>query len=280
MVPAVNTVGVPSICHRKAYVGTDMIASMNRLPVFVCAVFVLLLCLAPALVIAAGDEELKEDTISVSGTGKIKTTPDICQISLSVKTTGTDVKKLQGENAKSMTKILAALGSMETCALGSKEIQTRGFSISEVYYPDDTLVAKYGKDVTIYQVTNNINIETDKLTCVGDIIDTAIANGANDIDYVTFTLSPEKENEYRSQALVAATDLARKDAEVVLGALGVTLGSVHTVSVEQSYNPPVYYASTNKASYMMEAGAGPAATPIDPGDVDVTATVSITFRIV
>ncbi|MBN1166924.1 MAG: SIMPL domain-containing protein [Methanospirillaceae archaeon] len=252
---------------------------MNRLPVFVCAVLILLLFVGSAPVIAAGDEDFKEDTISVSGTGKIKTTPDICQISLSVKSTGTDVKKLQGENAKAMTKILTALGSMDTCALGNKEIQTRGFSISEVYYPDDTLVAKYGKDVTIYQVTNNINIETDKLSCAGDIIDTAIANGANDIDYVTFTLSPEKENEYRSQALVAATDLAHKDAEVVLGALGVSLGSVHTVSVEQSYNPPVYYASTNKASYMMEAAAGPA-TPIDPGDVEVTATVSVTFRIV
>jgi len=99
----------------------------------------------------ADDEQtVDEDTISVSGTGIVKTTPDICKISLSVKTTGTDVQDLQKENALSMTAILAALGSMDACSLSEKEIQTGGFTISEVYYPDDTLVSKYGKDVTIY----------------------------------------------------------------------------------------------------------------------------------
>lgn len=253
---------------------------MNRITVLTLVAMVLLSFVIIAPVCMADDEEpVDEDTISVSGTGIIKTTPDICQISLSVKTTGTDVKDLQEENAKSMTAILAALGSIDTCSLSDKEIQTSGFTISEVYYPDDTLISKYGKDVTIYQVTNTIGIETDKLSCVGEIIDTAVENGANNIDYVTFTLSPEKEDEYRSQALVAAVNEARDDAQVVLEALGRDIGSAKTVSVQQTYNPPVYYASTNKEAYLTEAGSAPAATPIDPGDVDVTADVSITYRI-
>ncbi len=253
---------------------------MNRGIVFALATIVVLaIFIAAPICIADDSDTVDEDTIYVSGTGIIKTMPDVCQIALSVKTTGTDVKNLQKDNAKSMNKILTALSSMDTCALNEKEIQTGGFSISEVYYPDDAQIAKYGKDVTIYQVTNTINIETDKLSCTGEIIDTAIANGANDIDYVTFTLSPEKENEYRADALVAAVNEARKDAQVVLEALGENLGSVKTVNVQESYNPPVYYGTTNKASYLMEAGSAPAATPIDPGDVDVTAQVSITFRI-
>jgi len=255
---------------------------MNRFSFSILGILVLL-CMGCAIsaCIADDEETVDDDTISVSGTGIIKTTPDICKISLSVKTTGTDVKDLQDENAKSMTKILAAFSSMDTCALADNEIQTSGFSISEVYYPDDTLISRYGKDVTIYQVTNSISIETDKLSCIGEIIDTAIANGANDIDSVTFTLSPDKENEYRAQALVAAVDEARTDAGIVLEALGRNTGSVKTVNVQKSYNPPVYYDSANYA-LPAASGGGPARaeTPIDPGEVDVTAEVSITYRIV
>ncbi|MDP3013964.1 MAG: SIMPL domain-containing protein, partial [Candidatus Subteraquimicrobiales bacterium] len=224
-------------------------------------------------------EAVIDDIISVSGTGIVKTAPDICTISLSVTTKGTNVKELQKENAKTMNKILAGFERMDSCSLTEKEVQTSGFSISEVYYPDDAILSKYGKDKTIYQVENSISIETGKLSCIGDIIDTAVSNGANRIDSVTFSLSPEKEQEYRASALAAAVDMASHDAEVVLGTLGRSLGSVQTVNVQQSYNPPVYYGSGDSMAYMIQAESAPAPTPIDPGDVEVTADVSITYRI-
>lgn len=261
------------------YFFRDITSNMNRIWFIPLTIIIILSVSSIIPGCIADDEETGEDTIYVSGTGIIKTAPDICKISLSVKTTGTNVKELQKNNAKAMNKILTALSSMDTCALTEKEVQTSDFSISEVYYPDDAMIAKFGKDVTIYEVTNSISIETDKLSCIGEIIDTAVVNGANDIDYVTFTLSPDKENEYRAEALVAAVDEAQKDARIVLEALGRNLGSVKTVNVQESYNPPVYYGSSDSAAYMIQAESAPAPTPIDPGDVEVTADVSITYRI-
>lgn len=241
---------------------------------------VLILCVGSISMVCADEEEtVIDDTISVSGTGIVKTAPDICTISLSVTTKGTNVKELQKENAKTMNKILAGFKRMDSCSLDEKEVQTSGFSISEVYYPDDATIAKYGKDKTIYQVENSISIETGKLSCIGDIIDTAVSNGANRIDSVTFSLSPKKEQEYRASALSAAVDMASHDAEAVLSALGRSLGSVQTVNVVKSYNPPVYYGASDSMAYMIQAESAPAPTPIDPGDVEVTADVSITYRI-
>ena len=160
--------------------------------------------------------------------------------------------------------------------LTGREIGTTSYSISEVYFLDDALKAKYGEDVTIYQVSNTISIETEKIERVGDIIDLAVAAGANSVSSLQFTLSQEKTAELRREALTIAVKKAQTDAGTVMAAMGKTLGDVHEVIVDESYQPPVYY---NQDSRYLQMSAGASKTPIEPGAVEVTARITTGYVI-
>jgi len=175
-----------------------------------------------------------------------------------------------------METVMSALRDPSKGNLTGREIGTTSYYISEVYYPDDALKAKYGDNVTIYQVSNTISIETEKIDRVGDLIDLAVAAGANSVSSLQFTLSQQKTAELRKEALAIAVKKAQADAETVMAAMGKTLGDVHEVTVDESYQPPVYY---NQDSRSVQMAAGAPSTPIEPGSVEVTARVTTGYRI-
>ena len=214
--------------------------------------------------------------IHVTGSGTIKAAPDRVQIEFTVVTKNPDVKAAQKENARKMDMVMSALRNPSKGNLTGQEIGTTSYSISEVYYPDDALKAKYGEDVTIYQVSNTISIETEKIEKVGDIIDLAVVSGANSVNSLQFTLSQEKTAKLRNEALVIAVKKAQTDARTVTAAMGKSLGDVHEVIVDESYQPPVYY---NQDSRSFGRAAEALATPIEPGSVEVTARVTAGYKI-
>lgn len=223
--------------------------------------------------------ETKDGDISlihVTGSGTIKTAPDRVQIELTVVTKNPDVKAAQKENARKMDTVMSALRDPSKGNLTGREIGTTSYYISEVYYPDDALKAKYGDNVTIYQVSNTISIETEKIDRVGDIIDLAVAAGANSVSSLQFTLSQQKTAELRKEALAIAVKKAQADAETVIAAMGKSLGDVHEVTVDESYQPPVYYNQDSRSAQM---AAGAPSTPIEPGSVEVTARVTAGYQI-
>jgi len=218
----------------------------------------------------------KENVIHVSGSGTIKTNPDRCEISFSVVTKNSDVKAAQKENARKMDAVMAVLKNPSKGNLTPTEISTSSYSISEVYSPDDTLKAKYGDNVVIYEVSNTVTVETSQLDTIGDLIDMVVTNGANGVSSLKFTLSKEKTAELRSEALKIAVEKARADADATSSALGISVGTVHEVTVDDSYNPPVYYNQDLRSEKLAAAALS---TPIEPGSVDVTAQVSVTYEI-
>jgi uncharacterized protein YggE len=141
---------------------------------------------------AAESKQTDIPLIYVTGSGTIKATPDRVQIELTVVTKNPDVKAAQKENARKMETVMSVLRDPSKGNPNHKEIGTTSYSISEVYYPDDALKAKYGDNVTIYEVSNTISIETEKIDQVGDIIDLAVAAGANSVSSLQFTLSQQR----------------------------------------------------------------------------------------
>ena len=90
-------------------------------------------------------------------------------------------------------------------------------------------------------------------------------------------LSDEQAQALRSQALTKAVANARADANAVAAALNVTLTGTQTADISQGYIPVVYgnYDTTSAASGALKA----APTPIQSGDITVTAQVSVTYTI-
>jgi len=220
--------------------------------------------------VAAADSN--DHTISAQGTGKVTTSPDQAVIALSVKTENTDLKLAQARNAEIMTDVINAL---KAAGIPDGELETSGYSVYST--KDDS--GKWSSK-TIFHVQNRITITTKYVDKAGELIDISINNGANDVDSVYFTLSDEKSSELRSNALKAAVAQAQADAEVVAGSLGKEIVDVKNVNIGSSYVPMAYSDNMMKSYSSEEVGAARAPTPVDPGTVDVTASVSIEYIII
>jgi uncharacterized protein YggE len=218
----------------------------------------------------AADPACPENLISVSGTGEILTAPDIGLATFGVQTENQDVKIAQQENARIMDGIISAL---VTAGIPREDIQTVSYTIYPVY---DDNTRPFSQKIKYYQVTSMVQVKVRDVARTGEIIDIAVNAGANQVSSVAFTLSPEKERSLRAQALTEAVANARYDADVTAAATGVTITGVKSVSVGSVY-VPVYYDNRYSGAAEMKSAAVP--TPIEAGQITVTAQVSISYLI-
>jgi uncharacterized protein YggE len=219
----------------------------------------------PAMAI---DEECDLHLLYVSGTGKITTDPDRAIVSLAVETQHSDVKAAQNENAVRMNEVINAVRAL---GIPSEDLKTTGYTISIIR--DETEKGVFDREVTYYRVINTLLVELKDIQKAGEVVDIAINNGANRVNYVSFTLSDEKQESLRAEALTDAVNSARNDANAVAGAMGVSITGVKEISVGSPVIPVRY------AEMAYDTAPVGAATPIEPNTIDVTATVSITYLI-
>lgn len=236
--------------------------------IFIFAVVMLIAMAAFIGSASAADEKL----IQVSGTGKVTTDPDLVEVSIAVQTENPDALAAQQENANKMNECISAL---KASGFTDDELKTTGYSMYSYMTGSDS---PFGKDKKVYRVTNTLVVETDMTDMAGKIVDTAIANGANNVNYISFKLSDEKSQMLRSEALTKAVAQARSDADSVALALGVSIAGVQSVNVGASYSPYTYAESSYK-SISVDSAAGMVPTPIQADTVDVTASVSISYLI-
>jgi len=230
----------------------------------------LLLLVLPMAATAADPAACPENLISVTGNGEVLTAPDIGLATFGVQTENADVKTAQQENAKDMDQMISAL---LTAGIPREDIQTVSYTIYPVY--DDT-TRLFGQKVKYYQVTSMVQVTVRDIARTGEIIDIAVNNGANQVSSVGFSLSPAKEKALRAQALTQAVANARSDADVTAAATGVTITGVKSVNVGSVY-VPVYYDNRYGSGAEMKTTAVP--TPIEAGQITVTAQVSISYLI-
>ncbi|KUG21323.1 outer membrane protein [hydrocarbon metagenome] len=233
-----------------------------------CALILMILSVAAIGQVTAQTERPEDKLIRVSGTGKVITTPDRAIISLAVETQHTDVKVAQQENARRMDTVI---GAIKAAGIGADDLKTTGYNIYPVYDNSDSPLTR---KVNYYRVTNTVMITLRDVDRAGEIIDTGIENGANRVNQVIFTLSDEKEREFRGEALTQAVQYARGDADAVAAALGKTIVDVREATVGGSYVPVVY-----DSRYLGAAEMAPTPTPIEPGTLEVTASVTISYII-
>jgi uncharacterized protein YggE len=213
---------------------------------------------------AAQEETPKERLIHTSATGTVTTTPDQAEISVSVQTESLDPKLAQAQNAVIMTQVMNAL---KGAGVADKDLKTTGFSMYPVY---DDSGSYFFKNIRYYQVTNTLLIRVTDVKQTGDLLDLAVANGANNVNSVTFTLSEEKQQGLRDEALTEAVGLARADADTVAKAAGLTITGVREITVgggNVPYPVPIYSGANVKE----------AATPLQQGEMTVTASVSVSY---
>jgi uncharacterized protein YggE len=129
-------------------------------------------------------------------------------------------------------------------------------------------------------VTNTVTVETVNLDLAADIIDSAVIAGANRVDNVYFTLSPEKHMQLKDELIEKAILNAETKAENALAPLGYTITGVKAVSLSEfgMYSPPVPMPTFDMAfGDSMERAA--VSTPVFSSDQDVSTTANVVFLI-
>ncbi|MCK9590746.1 MAG: SIMPL domain-containing protein [Methanoregula sp.] len=219
---------------------------------------------------AASTDTGNEKVIHATGSGNVIGTPDRAQVTFAVETENPAVKTAQQANAMQMTKVIDALVA---AGLPKDALKTSGYTIYPVY--DDYTKSLLEQKIRTYRVTNTLTVTLHDVNRTGEVIDIAVANGINQARSIQFMLSDEQSQVLRTEALKKAVSRARADADTVAGALGTVILDVQSVDISGGY-APVLFENYNAVDAATKS-ASP--TPIQPGDVTVTAQVSITYSI-
>jgi len=218
----------------------------------------------------------REKVISVTGTATTSVDPDLLVIKFGVETQEKSAKDALVANSESMTLIVNTIKSL---GVSEDDISTSRISIYPIYDSyRDSVTEKYTQELVGYRVTNTITVETEQLNKAADIIDGGVSSGANRVDNVSFTLSPQKQLEVKDDLLGQAVLNAKKKAENALAPLDHKIVGVKAVSLSEFGTPPpmpVFSASGTFA----EDTAFKSSTPVFSSDQDITTTASVIFLI-
>jgi hypothetical protein len=223
-----------------------------------------LLTLLAALPAAA--QEAAPRRLVVTGTGEASARPDVAVIAAGVVVQADTASAALAENTRAMN---AVLEQLRGAGLAQEDIRTTQFAVTPLYdnRPPDPQRAEAPRIVG-YQVSNQVSARVRDIDRLGATLDALVRAGANSIDGLQFEIADP------DQVLGAARDAAVADALAkarrYAAAAGVELGEILALEEGGPYPPP---------RPMMRAEAMAASVPIEPGQTELAASVTVTFAI-
>jgi uncharacterized protein YggE len=192
--------------------------------------------------------------LTVVGTGSANVVPDRASFAFGTVNQARTATAALAASSQAANRIVDAL---RKAGVAKADIQTSEISLSPRMNDN-------GDAIVGYSASNTVTAIARKLADAGDLIDTAVAAGANQV-YGPNQLASDQDAAYRN-ALKAAVAHARVNAEALVSASGLTLGKI--TALAESGGPMPLPA--------VEAGRTTAA-PIEPGTQRIDASVSVTF---
>lgn len=236
-----------------------------------------LLYLLPILLLypvwALAQSDMKADnskpTLTVTGHGEVHAAPDQAIIRLGAVAQAKEAAGAQQQASKIVNQVLEKLKQMD---IPSEKITTVGLTLSPVFSrPSQRGVEEPQEPIIVgFRAHNSIQVVIDDISKVGDVIDAGVSAGANQLEGLSFEI--KEDGKYKEEALRLAVKEARKKADAIAEAVGVEIVGVDEIS-EGGINfirPQMQMARTFSAE---------AATPVQPGQVSVQASVTVRYRI-
>jgi uncharacterized protein YggE len=211
---------------------------------------------------AADGDKPGERIISVTATGSVVAEPDLAHISAGVVVEADTAKEALARNSTLMTKLLDGLKAL---GIAAKDIQTTAVNVEPRYTQ-----AKDGRPATIsgYRVVNQVRLTVREVKRLGEVLDAAIALGANQVHGISFdvTKAESLKDEARKQAIANA----KQRAELYATAAGVQLGPVMQIAESVSESPRPVFATR---------AVGAAPVPIEAGTRVLTVEINVTYAL-
>jgi uncharacterized protein len=236
---------------------------------------IFLFCIGIMLAVpAAAAESRGEDkrgTVSVTGTATDNYPPDTAVLVLAIENTSGTVSQVSQKNNAISEKVISGVKKLLNSDAGD-EVKTSSYSLEPVYeYDQGTRSNKF----IGYKAVNQITVKTKQISNLGRFIDSAVEQGVNRVDNISFSLSDTKV--FCKSLLQQATEQARSDAEVVAQSLGTRIVGIKDISAScggEMPRPPYRFGIAAQ-----EAVAAKSATPVEAGTLMLQGTVSAVFYI-
>jgi len=204
-------------------------------------------------------------SVSVSASGNAQTTPDQVRLRVSVVATGADAPAVRQRLADNVSRMRTALSE---AGLDDSQIQTSRYDLRQDRRPP----RREGERPRLqYRGEHSFTITVSDTERAGEIIDTAVTNGADTIDDVEFTISEERRRSLRKEALRDAMDNARAQADTLAAASDLTITGVHTVETTERFSRP-------RRELAAAGGDGGGGTAVDSGPVGVEVQVQVAYN--
>ncbi len=207
-----------------------------------------------------------ERSITVVGIGKATGKPSIAHVTVGIETQASSLQKAVDDNKAKMNNLLDTLKKL---GLADKDILTSNYSIYTERASSPTPGAEVNTDQMIYHVTNQVDVTVRDVNQIGEVLDKAVAAGANNIYGVNFSV--EDTTKLEADARTKAVANAKARAEELAQLNGLQLGDVLTVSevIGGSAYPMDYSAK----------GMGGGGTPVQPGELEISMSIQITYAV-
>lgn len=234
------------------------------------AAFLLSAC-APATaqsVSPPGPEAAEDGTLRVSGQAQVQVPADQTMISFGVETESTSAEEASRANA---TKMDAVFRSLRGLGIQGLELETYGYSLNPQYQrprPQEPSTPV----ISGYRVSNQVRVTLPGTDRAGEVLDAGITAGANRVVNLSFQATDTRDA--RLRALELAVEAAREEALAIATAMGLELGPALEIQGGASAESPRPLA----VAYRAAEGVAPS-TPIEAGGQTVSASVSITYRV-
>lgn len=232
------------------------------------ACFSALLLFAPAP--SNADDTERPPAISVTGTGKVSVEPDMAMVTAGVVTEAETARAALSENT---SRTAAMIEALKAAGIEARDLQTSNVSISPVWN-DRRYQSNSNNEpprIVAYQVRNSVSVRIRALETTGEILDAIVTEGANQISGPNFGLiEPEPQMDEARRLAVAD---ARRKAEIMAEAAGVALAEIVSIAEGGVSGRPIQFGRT------MAAAVEAAPVPIEAGELDITASVSMTWKI-
>ncbi|WP_127058283.1 SIMPL domain-containing protein [Veillonella ratti] len=209
--------------------------------------------------------------IHVSATATRSVAPSYAILRLGITSEASTVGAAKTTNDRVMSDLIARLANI---GITKNNIQTSYFSVSpnnNNYYPARD--NRDAKQETTYTVSNNVAVRINDMSKISQVIDNAVAAGANNIQSLSF--EADVDQALNDQLTAEAVKNGRHQAEVIAGALGQQLGGIKDASVGGTNT---YTMESSMRLYKASDMLG-SSTPVEQGDITVSKNVDLTFYV-
>jgi uncharacterized protein YggE len=219
--------------------------------------------IAAALAASSALAQQAPATLTLSATSEVQAAPDIAAIGAGVVTQATEAQAALSANSAQMVRVVAAL---KKAGIAERDIQTSGLNLQ----PQFRYEQNQPPVLTGFQASNRMEVTLRDVKSTGRVIDTLVKEGANQIDGPNFRVAnPEP---LLDKGRTNAVKAARARADLYAAAAGLSVTRITSINEGFEQRPPM----PKGRMLAMEAAD---ATPVAPGEVALSATVTMAFEL-